>query len=65
MGRNLRRDRNPGAKHGTPEDQAAQFPPPLSATLTYVGTRTLSSFLIVTSQGNILINSTYERNVHT
>ena len=30
-----------------------------------MGTRTLSSFLIVTSQGNILINSTYERNVQT
>src|SRR5207248_4151608 len=30
-----------------------------------VGTRTLSSFLITTPQGNILINSTYERNVPT
>jgi metallo-beta-lactamase class B len=51
---------------GTPEDQAAQFPPhKIIGNLYYVGTRTLSSFLIVTSQGNILINSTYERNVHT
>ena len=45
---------------GTPEDQTAQFPPhKIIGNLYYVGTRTLSSFLIVTSQGNILINSTY------
>jgi metallo-beta-lactamase class B len=51
---------------GTPEDQTAQFPPhKIIGNLYYVGTRTLSSFLIVTSQGNILINSTYERNVQT
>src|SRR3979490_3196976 len=51
---------------GTPEDQTAQFTPhKIIGNLYYVGTRTLSSFLIVTSQGNILINSTYERNVHT
>ncbi|MGA7792251.1 MAG: subclass B3 metallo-beta-lactamase [Candidatus Acidiferrales bacterium] len=51
---------------GTPEDQTAQFPPhKIIGNLYYVGTRTLSSFLIVTSQGNILINSTYERNVPT
>ena len=51
---------------GTPEDQITQFPPhKIIGDLYYVGTRTLSSFLIVTSQGNILINSTYERNVPT
>jgi metallo-beta-lactamase class B len=51
---------------GTPEDQITQFPPhKIIGDLYYVGTRTLSSFLIVTSQGNILINSTYERNVQT
>lgn len=51
---------------GTPEDQTAQFPPhKIIGNLYYVGTRTLSSFLIVTPQGNILINSTYERNVLT
>jgi metallo-beta-lactamase class B len=51
---------------GTPEDQMAQFPPhKIIGNLYYVGTRTLSSFLIVTPQGNILINSTYERNVPT
>lgn len=51
---------------GTPEDQNTQFPPhKIIGNLYYVGTRTLSSFLIVTPQGNILINSTYERNVPT
>src|SRR5437879_6286735 len=51
---------------GTPEDQTTQFPPhKIIANLYYVGTRTLSSFLIVTPQGNMLINSTYERNVQT
>ena len=29
----------------------------------YVGTRTLTSFLIATPQGAILVNTTYERNV--
>jgi len=51
---------------GTPEDQTTQFPPhKIIGNLYYVGTRTLSSFLIVTPQGNILMNSTYERNVPT
>ena len=51
---------------GTPEDQTTQFPPhKIIGNLYYVGTRTLSSFLIVTPQGDILINSTYERNVVT
>jgi metallo-beta-lactamase class B len=51
---------------GTPEDQTTQFPPhKIIGNLYYVGTRTLSSFLIVTTQGNILIDSTYERNVPT
>src|SRR4029077_16488725 len=49
---------------GTPEDQTTQFPPPkIIGNIYYVGTKTLSSFLIVTPQGNILIDSTYERNV--
>jgi metallo-beta-lactamase class B len=49
---------------GTPEDQTTQFPPhKIIGNIYYVGTKTLSSFLIVTPQGNILINSTYERNV--
>jgi metallo-beta-lactamase class B len=51
---------------GTPEDQATQFTPhKIIDNIYYVGTRTLSSFLIVTPQGNILIDSTYERNVPT
>src|SRR5262245_34610794 len=51
---------------GTPEDQTTQFPPhKVIGNIYYVGTRTLSSFLITTPQGNILIDSTYERNVPT
>jgi metallo-beta-lactamase class B len=51
---------------GTAEDQTAQFPPhKIIGNIYYVGTRTLSSFLAVTPEGNILINSTYERNVRT
>src|SRR5207248_1798420 len=51
---------------GMPEDQEAQFPPhKIIGNIYYVGTRSLSAFLIVTPQGNILINSTYERNVPT
>src|SRR5947208_12867816 len=49
---------------GMPEDQEAQFPPhKIIGNIYYVGTRTLSSFLVVTPQVNILIDSTYERNV--
>jgi len=51
---------------GTPEDQSTAFPPhKIIGNLYYVGTRTLSSFLVVTPQGLILIDSTYERNVPT
>ena len=51
---------------GTPEDQTAQFPPhKIIGNIYYVGTRTLSSFFVVTGRGNILIDSTYERNVPT
>jgi metallo-beta-lactamase class B len=51
---------------GTPVDQTTQFPPhKVIGNIYYVGTRTLSSFLVVTPQGNILIDSTYERNVPT
>ncbi|PYU27640.1 MAG: subclass B3 metallo-beta-lactamase [Acidobacteria bacterium] len=49
---------------GTPEDQNTQFPPhKIIGNVYYVGTASLASFLIVTPQGNILINSTYERDV--
>jgi metallo-beta-lactamase class B len=51
---------------GTQEDQTTQFPPyRIVGNIYYVGTRTLSSFLIVTPDGNILLDSTYERNVPT
>ena len=51
---------------GAPEDQTTAFPPhKIVGNVYYVGTRTLSSFLIVTPQGNILVDSTYERNVRT
>jgi metallo-beta-lactamase class B len=51
---------------GSTEDQTTAFPPhKIIDNVYYVGTRTLSSFLIVTPEGNILIDSTYERNVPT
>ncbi len=49
---------------GGPDDQTTQFPPhKIIGNLYYVGTTSLASFLVVTPQGNILIDSTYERNV--
>jgi metallo-beta-lactamase class B len=49
---------------GTEQDQTTQFPPhKIVGNIYYVGTRTLGSFLIVTPQGDILLDSTYERNV--
>src|SRR5499427_4744022 len=49
---------------GSDADQTTQFPPhKVIGNVYYVGTKTLSSFLIVTPQGNILLDSTYERNV--
>lgn len=51
---------------GTEADQTTAFPPhKVIGNIYYVGTRTLSSFLITTPAGHILINSTYERNVRT
>lgn len=51
---------------GTPEDQTTQFPPhKIIGNIYYVGTRSLSSFLVTTPAGHVLINSTYERNVPT
>jgi metallo-beta-lactamase class B len=49
---------------GTDEDQTTAFPAhKIVGNVYYVGTKTLSSFLIVTPEGNILMDSTYERNV--
>jgi metallo-beta-lactamase class B len=51
---------------GSEADQTTAFPPhKIIGNIYYVGARTLSSFLIVTPQGNILIDTTYERNVRT
>jgi metallo-beta-lactamase class B len=51
---------------GSDEDQTTAFPPhTIIGNVYYVGTRTLSSFLVTTPAGHILINSTYERNVPT
>ena len=51
---------------GTDEDQTTAFPPhKVIGNIYYVGTRTLSSYLITTPAGHILVNSTYERNVKT
>jgi hypothetical protein len=44
---------------GTDEDQTTAFPPhKVVGNIYYVGTRTLSSFLITTPAGHILLNST-------
>ena len=49
---------------GTEEDQTTAFPPhKVIGNIYYVGTRTLSAFLITTPQGHILVNTTYERNL--
>src|SRR6476660_5422788 len=49
---------------GGPDDMTTPFPPhKVIGNVYYVGTKSLAVFLIVTPQGNILINSTYERNV--
>jgi len=54
--------RNVGAR----DDQTTQFPPhKIIGNIFYVGTTSLAAFLIVTPQGHILVNSTYERNVPT
>jgi glyoxylase-like metal-dependent hydrolase (beta-lactamase superfamily II) len=51
---------------GNTEQQNKQFPPhKIIGNVYYVGTESLSSFLITTPQGHILINSIYERNVPT
>ena len=51
---------------GSDEDQTTAFTPhKVIGNIYYVGTRTLSSFLVTTPGGHILINSTYERNVPT
>jgi metallo-beta-lactamase class B len=49
---------------GTPEDEDTQFGPfKIIGNLYYVGTKTLSTYLIVTPAGNIMIDSGYEHSV--
>lgn len=49
---------------GTREQMNKQFPPhKIAGNLYYVGTESLASFLVVTPEGNILINSDYEATV--
>jgi len=49
---------------GSAADQLEAFPPHrIVGDIYYVGSKSLSSFLIVTSQGNILINTGFEANV--
>src|ERR1700675_1674248 len=49
---------------GGPDDQTTQFPPhKIIGNIYYVGTGSLSVFLVATPQGNIIINSTFERNI--
>lgn len=49
---------------GGPDDMTTAFPPhKVIGNIYYVGTKSLAVFLIVTPAGNILVNSTYERNV--
>src|SRR6202171_5315825 len=49
---------------GGPDDQTTQFPPhKIIGNIYYVGTGSLAVFLVATPQGNIIINSTFERNI--
>ena len=49
---------------GGPDDMTTPVTPhKVIGNIYYVGTKSLAAFLVVTPAGNILINSTYERNV--
>ena len=49
---------------GTKEQEETQFPPhKIVGNIYYVGTQSLAAFLVVTPEGNILVNSAYERTV--
>jgi metallo-beta-lactamase class B len=51
---------------GNTEQQNKQFPPDkIIGNVYYVGTESLSSFLVTTPQGHTLINSIFERNIPT
>ncbi len=55
--------KSPTYLNGSEAQQINSIPHKIVGNLYFVGSETLSSFLIVTPQGHILINSTYERNV--
>jgi metallo-beta-lactamase class B len=49
---------------GTKEQQLKQYPPhKIIGNIYYVGSESLGSFLVVTPEGNVLIDSAYEANV--
>jgi metallo-beta-lactamase class B len=49
---------------GSPEEQRAQFPPhKIVGNLYYVGSQSLASYLVATSDGHILINTNWEDGV--
>src|SRR5436853_7571550 len=49
---------------GSEEERVTQFTPhKIIGNIYYVGTKMLSSFLITTPEGHILVDSTYERTV--
>jgi len=51
---------------GNTEQQNKQFPPhKIIGNIYYVGTESLSSFLVTTPQGHILIDTIFERNIPT
>jgi hypothetical protein len=51
---------------GSEADRYTAFPPHrITGNVYYVGTNTISSFLVTTPQGHVLIDSPYERNVPT
>jgi len=50
---------------GSEADRLEQFPPyKVAGNIYYIGTKTLSSFLITTAQGHILMDTTYEKNAN-
>lgn len=55
--------KSPTYINGSEAQQINPIPHKIVGNLYFVGSETLGSFLVVTPQGHILINSTYERNV--
>jgi metallo-beta-lactamase class B len=55
--------KSPTYINGSEQQQMHPIPHKIVGNLYYVGSETLSSFLVTTPQGHILINATYEKNV--